>query len=120
DTKLVLLEPISKESPSFKELKEINQTLGVPEAIEPSFDSTTTPITDQQTGLKENEIITRTETITALENPEEGSSSSAARQTTLIVNRVHIDQNYSVIEEFQPITFLKYKNQSLPCKCDKK
>ncbi|CAH1769499.1 5543_t:CDS:1, partial [Entrophospora sp. SA101] len=97
-------------------IEEINQTLSVPEAIEPSFTNTTTPITDQQAGLKENEIITRA----ASGNPEEGSSSSIVRQTTLIVNRVHIDQDYSVIEEFQPITFLKYKNQLLPCKCDKK
>ncbi|CAH1768058.1 2692_t:CDS:2 [Entrophospora sp. SA101] len=92
-------------------IEEINQTLGVPEAIEPSFTSTTTPITDQQTGLEENETITRTIITTASENPEKGSSSSVAGQTTLIVNCVHIDQNYSAIEEFQPITFLKYKNQ---------
>ncbi|CAJ0848087.1 8034_t:CDS:2, partial [Entrophospora sp. SA101] len=101
-------------------IEEINQTLGVPEAIEPSFTSTTTPITDQQTGLEENETITRTIITTASENPEKGSSSSVAGQTTLIVNCVHIDQNYSAIEEFQPITFLKYKNQSLLCRCDKK
>nr|CAG8669964.1 1475_t:CDS:1 [Entrophospora candida] len=50
-------------------------------------------------------------------DPKEGSSSN--NQLNLIIKRAQVETNFDPLTKWEPITFLKYKDQQLPCKCNK-
>src|SRR5688572_29584262 len=98
-------------------IEELNRVLVTPEtsAHEEAPTTTTKREKNKQPVVEENKLIVRTRQAnlrasSGEENdPEEGGSSSNQYRTHLTVGRIQIETELNTIKEWEPITFLKYR-----------